>query len=465
MRRYDLVALGSLAVLLAPIAAFAALRLFPSADPAFMHFRFHFWVVGATSLAAATTATVSIVAAPSLRETRLLFLALAFMAIAGLFSVHGLMTPGVIQHEFYQSLPVSAWLSIAVGAAFVALSAVELPERARRALDRGGSALFAWTAVALATYIVLSFTAEGWLDGVPTDDRHIQYAIGLGSFMLIAFATWRYAQAWLFARLPAQLAMVGALALLAQVPPILVWGQVWHLSWWIYHATYGAAFTVLLTGWAVEARRAGSLRAIADALSMRDALAALNRGRDRHVLELVDAIEAKDVATLGHVSRVAAYALTIGRRLGLGPGELRALVLAAQMHDVGKIGIPDAILGKPGPLSAQEFAEVRLHTRRGHAIAERVPALRDLAPVIRAHHERLDGSGYPDALRGDEIPLLARIIAVADSYDAMTSARPYRQPLSHEDAVAELRRVRGVQLDPACVDAFLAEHEAEARAA
>src|SRR5581483_11076852 len=176
---------------------------------------------------------------------------------------------------------VSAWLSIAVGASFVVLSAVELPERARRALDRGGTVLFAWTAVALATYIVLSFTAEGWLDGVPTDDRRIQYAIGLGSFALIAFATWRYAQAWLFARLPAQLAMVGALVLLAQVPPILVWGQVWHLSWWIYHATYGAAFAVLLTGWAVEARRAGSLRAIADALSMRADLAALNRVRAR----------------------------------------------------------------------------------------------------------------------------------------------------------------------------------------
>jgi len=174
MRRDDLLATGWLAVLLAPIAAFGALLLFPSVDPVFMHFRFHFWIVGATSLAAALTAAVVIIAAPSLRETRLLFLALAFMSIAGLFSVHGLMTPGVIQHEFYQSLPVSAWLSIAVGAAFVALSAVELPERARRALDRGGSALFAWTAVALATYIVLSFTAEGWLDGVPADDRRIQ---------------------------------------------------------------------------------------------------------------------------------------------------------------------------------------------------------------------------------------------------------------------------------------------------
>jgi len=259
--------------------------------------------------------------------------------------------------------------------------------------------------------------------------------------------------------------MVGALVLLAQVPPILVWGQVWHLSWWIYHATYGAAFAVLLTGWAVEARRAGSLRAIADALSMRDALAALNRGRDRRVLELVDAIEAKDVATLGHVSRVAAYALAIGHRLRLGPSELRALVLAAQMHDVGKIGVPDAILRKPGPLSEREFDEVRQHTQRGHAIAERVPAIRDLAPVIRAHHERLDGSGYPDGLRGDEIPLLARIIAVADSYDAMTSARPYRRPLSHDEAVAELLRVRGTQLDPACVEAFLAEQSGGAQAA
>jgi HD-GYP domain-containing protein (c-di-GMP phosphodiesterase class II) len=253
--------------------------------------------------------------------------------------------------------------------------------------------------------------------------------------------------------------MVAAQVLLAQVPLMILWGVVWHASWWMYHAMYAVAFAVLFAGWAVEARRAGSLQAIADALSMRDALAQLNRGRDDHVLELVDAIEAKDIATLGHVRRVSGYALAIGKRLGLPSGELRALVLAAEMHDVGKIGVPDAILGKPARLTDDEFSVMRRHAARGYDIATRVSALRPVAGVIRAHHERVGGQGYPDGLRGDEIPLLARIIAVADTYDAMTSPRPYRAPMAHTHAVAELRRVRGVELDAACVDAFLTTFE------
>jgi HD-GYP domain-containing protein (c-di-GMP phosphodiesterase class II) len=230
----------------------------------------------------------------------------------------------------------------------------------------------------------------------------------------------------------------------------------WAYSWWIYRVVYGVAFVVLFAGWAVEVRRAGSLKVIAEGLSMRDALAQLNRGHGAHVRELVDAIEAKDVATLGHVRRVSAYALAIGQRLGLAPPDLRALALAAEMHDVGKIGVPDAILGKPGSLTDEEFREMQRHTGRGFDIASRIDVLKELAPVIRAHHERMNGRGYPDGLSGDEIPLLARIIAVADTFDAMTSVRPYRPAMTHAAAIAELQRVRGAELDPRCVDAFLA---------
>ncbi|HXK34097.1 MAG TPA: HD-GYP domain-containing protein, partial [Dehalococcoidia bacterium] len=319
----------------------------------------------------------------------------------------------------------------------------------------------AWGVVAIAAYITVSFTIEDWLDGAPTDDRAVQYAIALSATVLFAVGAWRYTQAYVFARLPGQAAMACALVLLVQVPPILLWGEVWYVSWWVYHAAYAAAFVVLLAGWGLEVRRAGSLKAIADALAMRDALAALNRGRDRDVLELVDAIEAKDVATLGHVSRVSSYALAIGKRLSLAPQDLRELVLAAQMHDVGKIGVPDALLAKPAALTADEYEIIKQHARRGFEIAERVDALRPVARIVRAHHERLDGSGYPDGLRGEEIPLLARIVAVADTYDAMTSSRPYRAAVAHDAACAELLRARGRTLDAGCVDALLAWFQSE----
>lgn len=457
---------AALAALFAPLAAFVALRqLFPGDDIVLQHTRTHFWVVGATSLAAAAACATVIVSARSLRETRLLFLALAFVTIGGVFSVHGLMTPGVIQHQVYASIGVSAWLSVLGGGMFVALSAAPLPRAAERMLRRGGRAIFAWMVIALATYMALSFIVDDWLDGVPTDERSVQYGIAFAATAMFAFGAWRYAQAYTFARLPSQAAMVLALVLLMQVPAILLWGTVWYLSWWLYHGLYAAAFVVLFTGWAMEAKRAGSLSAIADALAMRDALAQLNRGRDARIIELVEAIEHKDQYTVGHVHRVGEHAFEIGKRLGLTPGELRDVVLAAQMHDVGKIGVPDPILLKAGRLTDDETAEMRKHAPRGGEIAARVKALQAVAACVRHHHERFDGKGYPDGIAGEAIPIASRIIAVADTYDSMTSNRPYRADMGHEAAVAEIRRVRGSQLDPRCVDAFLAMFEERAAAA
>ena len=322
MRRvgYGLVAVA----LAAPLLSLLVFRALPGLDADLTAYAPHFWNVGGTSLAALVACAVVVASARSLRETRLLFLSLAFVSIAGIFSVHGLMTPGMLEDHLYASLPVSAWLSIIAGSICVALSAIEMPDAIDRAIRRAGGAIFAWSMIAIATYIVLSLNVDEWLDWVPADNRTVQYGSTVAATSMFAFGAYRYAQAYLFARLPSQAAMVVALALLAEVPPILLWGRTWHLSWWTYHGTYAAAFIVLFAGWALEARRAGSLTAIADALSMRDALAQLNRGRHAHVLELVDAIEAKDVSTLGHVNRVSAYALGIGKRLGLSAQELRA---------------------------------------------------------------------------------------------------------------------------------------------
>jgi HD-GYP domain-containing protein (c-di-GMP phosphodiesterase class II) len=158
---------------------------------------------------------------------------------------------------------------------------------------------------------------------------------------------------------------------------------------------------------------------------------------------------------VGHVHRVGTYAYEIGLRLGLPPADLRDVVLAAQMHDIGKLNTPDAILFKPAGLTDDELHEMRKHAARSGEIAGHVRALRAVAHAVRSHHERFTGGGYPDGIAGDAIPLIARIVSVADTYDAMTTNRPYRQAMSHEAAIAELRRVRGTQLDPVCVDAFV----------
>ena len=162
-----------------------------------------------------------------------------------------------------------------------------------------------------------------------------------------------------------------------------------------------------------------------------------------------------------HVHDVAKLSLAVGRRLGMSAEELDETARAAELHDVGKIAIPDAILSKAGPLDDHEWELMHHHTIIGERILAAAPALAPVARLVRSSHERHDGGGYPDGLSGQEIPLGARVVAVCDAYDAMISERPYRVPLSVEDAVAELRRSAGTQFDPRVVEAFCDAIEAE----
>lgn len=158
-----------------------------------------------------------------------------------------------------------------------------------------------------------------------------------------------------------------------------------------------------------------------------------------------------------HLHGVGELAVAVGRRLALDAEDLDVVCRAAELHDVGKMAVPDAILGKAGPLDADEWAYMRRHTLIGERVLSAVPALAPVARLVRSSHERWDGAGYPDGLRGEETPLGARIVAVCDAYDAMVTDRPYRRGMSPLDAVAELRRCSGSQFDPRVVDAFCAE--------
>jgi len=169
----------------------------------------------------------------------------------------------------------------------------------------------------------------------------------------------------------------------------------------------------------------------------------------------VNAIDAKSPWTKGHSERVTAYSVSVARELGIKERDIDMLRMAALLHDVGKIGTYDVILDKPGELTDEEFALIRMHPVRGEEILKPIKQLRALLPIVRHHHERLDGSGYPDGLKNDEIPFFSKIICIADSFDAMTDDRPYRASPSREYAISELTRCRGTQFDPQAVDAFL----------
>jgi putative nucleotidyltransferase with HDIG domain len=173
------------------------------------------------------------------------------------------------------------------------------------------------------------------------------------------------------------------------------------------------------------------------------------------VTALAYALEAKDVYTSGHSQRVTEISVAIAKELGLPKESIEKIRLAGLVHDIGKIGVRESVLNKPGSLSEEEYEHVRLHSQTGEHILKPLVGDKEILKAVRHHHERYDGAGYPDGLKGERIPLLARIIAVADTFDAMTSERPYRKALTKEAACAEVERCRGTQFDPEAADAFL----------
>lgn len=214
----------------------------------------------------------------------------------------------------------------------------------------------------------------------------------------------------------------------------------------------------LSIGMATAEDRAGSLTdlvRLADERMYREKLNRSRSSRSQLIESLLAALSERDVETEEHSRRMASHALAMGRHLGLSSDMLNNLELLTRVHDIGKVGIPDAILRKEGPLTESEWQVMRQHPERGYRIAESSPDLSGVSDLILKHHERWDGSGYMLGLRGVEIPVECRIMAIVDAYDAMTNDRPYRKAMSVEDAFAELRRCAGTYFDPDLVPLFL----------
>jgi HD-GYP domain-containing protein (c-di-GMP phosphodiesterase class II) len=177
------------------------------------------------------------------------------------------------------------------------------------------------------------------------------------------------------------------------------------------------------------------------------------------VEKLAQAVYLRDTYTGEHSRRVTRFALLLGRQLRLSAEDLEAIRFVTPLHDIGKIGIPDNILRKPGPLTPEEFDVMKTHTTLGVKFLEHIPDLRPRLAIVRSHHERWDGHGYPDGLAGEDIPLLARVVAVAEAFDALTFDTPYRRGIPAEGAFAELEKQQGEQFDPHVVTAFLQVRE------
>jgi response regulator RpfG family c-di-GMP phosphodiesterase len=179
------------------------------------------------------------------------------------------------------------------------------------------------------------------------------------------------------------------------------------------------------------------------------------------LLGLAEAIEAKDAYTKGHCGRVAAYTMALARACSYPEEELETLEFASFLHDIGKIGVRDAVLLKPGPLDPPEWDHMKIHPVVGDTIASQIEMLKPMRPAIRNHHERWDGNGYPDKTKGEAIPLAARLVCVADAFDAMVTDRPYKKALPYEECLRLLRKGAGAQFDPDLVELFCTQRIGE----
>jgi putative nucleotidyltransferase with HDIG domain len=280
-------------------------------------------------------------------------------------------------------------------------------------------------------------------------------AIVAGTALYLAVAL-RAVQTFAVTRRVADLAVVLGLVTLAGSIGVYLSSPVWSFGFWCGHVLQVTGFALVSGALARDLRRRAPSQPLYRDLALEQVATSDEEllGSDLHAL--LAALEARDPSTREHTRRVARLAVRVGVELRLPIARQRTLAVAALLHDVGKLRTPVAILRKPGRLDDAELAEIRKHPQHGVEILRRVGGFAEVEPLVVAHHERLDGSGYPRGLRGDEVPLEARILAACDVFDALTSDRAYRDAWTWAAAVAELERERGTRLDPVVVDALLA---------
>lgn len=424
----------------------------------------HFVIVTTVALLALVVALLVARVTLEVAHYRAFFFALGFMAMAGFFVVHALATPGVLVDPSTPGyggsggsvIEFSAFLSLFVPSILFAASYTNLASAftLRRGARLGPGAPILILLVVLVLYGVLAMSQPQVFARVMVNQPPASYGLAVVSVALFTFVAWRQARLFQATQLPLSGAFVVGFLLLALAQISMVLGPVWTLAWWEYHLLMYAAVVLALGGILFEYRQGRPLRHILEGALELELDAGLGREDVDTVTALAAATELKDPDARGHTRRVAALARELARELGLPRDEWPALARAALLHDAGHLAIPDAVFLKEGAFSADEWEMMKQHVERGREILDGLGGLKREATIVAAHHERLDGQGYPRGLSGDAIPLAARILAVVDTFDALCMDRPYRSAKSTEEALDLIYQEAGTHLDPQVVAAL-----------
>lgn len=411
-----------------------------------------FWVVSVGAGLCAVAAGFVVVLGIRSEIAEVALAGAALWAASILPFVHGVTAPGVL-YEDNTAVVLGAFLALPV--ALVSGFPLIAP---RWAVSRRAARHWRiWTCASVALSTVLAGVLLARPRWLPAPTMRSPLAVGVSALCLVAFIamSWRQLTLYWVSRRRSALVTSGAYLLLGSTA--LVWWQTksFTAGWWLVHATDITAVFLACFGALRSRQLPREVQAVLAPLLSRDPLVALEFGLAPVVHRFVADLDAKDPITRDHVVRTAEAALRVGHELAVPFARMRFLGLAALLHDVGKLDVPDAILHKPGRLDAEEFAIMRRHTETGGRLLSAVALLAPAAGFVRAHHERVDGAGYPDGLVGDAIPLEARIISVCDAYDAMAHTRQYRVGMGAELAESILREHAGSQWDGAVVTAAI----------
>jgi HD domain len=411
----------------------------------------HFVGVGLTALPAAAAAVALTIVGARRRDTRTVLVGTAFSAMAALLALHGIATPGLL---FGQNGVVSftGGATLPIGGAILALSALPAFRRTsgvRPLLILQGALLAAIVAMGVSGMLVPSL-----VPGVPEPRSAPALAllgIGLAFYTLLGL---RALRTFLLTRRRADLlVVVGIVWLAAAVPPAMLL-HYWELGWWLGHGFELLGIVVVGIPVALDLRRGAQSRSLTGDLTGADLVTTEEAYLGSHVRALTVRLAEKDAYTEEHTRRVALRAVQVGEELDLSPVRVRSLATGSLVHDIGKLSVPDSILKKPGPLTDEEFSVVKRHSEWGDKMLGDLGFGKDVRQLVRDHHERLDGSGYPHGIGDSAISLDARILAVCDVYDALMSKRVYREAWTHERAIALLHEESGSSFDPKCVAAL-----------
>ncbi len=371
-----------------------------------------------------------------------------FWAVSVLPLAHGVTTPGVLYED---NVATSAPVFWAIPMALLSASPLVFPRRLRGALLARWRLWTIAVAGATTTMAAMSLINTDLLPGPnpgATWTTTVAVLSVIGCFILAI----RHVRLAEIAR--SRIPLVVCLGYAFVGSSALVWlGAVpYSTGFWAAHALDIAGVFAGALGALFAYRQTGTVRAVLDPVLVTDPRAAFELGLDPTVHRFVADLEAKDANTRDHVVRTAELAIAVGEAMGLPSHELRVLGVGAILHDVGKLEIPEWILTKPGALTDVEFETMRQHVIWGHRLVVGSSVLTEAAPIVRGHHERIDGGGYPDGLSGDDIPLGARIVSACDAFDAMAHSRHYREGMGRDRAIEILRQHAGKQWDTEIVE-------------